>query len=63
MKTEHYMLDKPIDDEPVRACACACVCVLRILITIDKVLPFSNYNVRIYNLLKNSRHTGCGTLV
>jgi hypothetical protein len=31
---------------------CVCVCVLRILITNDKILPFSNYNVRIYNLLQ-----------
>jgi hypothetical protein len=35
------MLDKIIDDEPVR------VCVLRILITKDKILPFYDYNVRI----------------
>jgi hypothetical protein len=28
-----------------------CVCVLRILITEDKLLSFSNYNVRIYNFL------------
>jgi hypothetical protein len=39
------MLNKTIDDEPV------CVCVLRIQITKYKILPFSNYNVRIYNLL------------
>jgi hypothetical protein len=31
------MLDKTTDDEPV--------CVLRTLITEDKMLPFSNYNV------------------
>jgi hypothetical protein len=43
-KTQHT-LDKTIDDKPV------CVCVLRILITKDKMLPFSNYNVRIYNFL------------
>jgi hypothetical protein len=41
------MLDKNIDDEPV----CVCVCVLRILITKDKILPFSNYNVEIQNFL------------
>jgi hypothetical protein len=40
------MLNKTIDDEPV----CVCVCVLRILIKKD-FLPFSNYNVLIYNLL------------
>jgi hypothetical protein len=28
-----------------------CVCVLRILITEDKILPFSNYNVKTYNFL------------
>jgi hypothetical protein len=47
-----------------------CVCVLRILITKDQILPFSNYNVRIYNILKKIRctpetywrHTDCGTL-
>jgi hypothetical protein len=43
-KTLH-MLDKTIDDEA------ACVCVLRILITKDKILPFSNYNVRICSFL------------
>jgi hypothetical protein len=45
-------------------CVCVCVCVLRILITKDKILPFSNYNVRIYNFLQptNSRHTGYGIL-
>jgi hypothetical protein len=37
------MLNKIIDGEPV--------CVLRILITKDKILPFSNYNLRIYNFL------------
>jgi hypothetical protein len=45
-KTQH-MLNKTIDDEPV----CVCAYVLRILITKDKILSFSNYNVRIYNLL------------
>jgi hypothetical protein len=35
------MFSKTIDDEPV------CVYVLRIPITKDKILPFSNYNVRI----------------
>jgi hypothetical protein len=53
-KTFH-MLDNTIDDEPVCVCVCVCVyvyvCVLRILITIDKILPFSNYNVPIYNFL------------
>jgi hypothetical protein len=29
-----------------------CVCVLRILITKNNILPFSNYNVRIYNFLQ-----------
>jgi hypothetical protein len=43
------MLNKTIDDEPV--CVCVCVYVLRNLITKDKILPFSNYNVRIYNFL------------
>jgi hypothetical protein len=38
------MLNKTIDDKPV------CVCVW-IVITKDKILPFSNYNVRIYNFL------------
>jgi hypothetical protein len=33
-------------------CVCVCVCVLRILITKDKILSFSNYTMRIYNLLK-----------
>jgi hypothetical protein len=37
------MLNKTIDDEPV--------CELRILITKDKILRFSNYNVRKYNFL------------
>jgi hypothetical protein len=30
---------------------CVCVCVLRIMITKDKILLFSNYNVRICNFL------------
>jgi hypothetical protein len=38
------MLNKTVDNEPV------CVCVLQILIMKDKILPFSNYNMRIYNL-------------
>jgi hypothetical protein len=46
-KTLH-MLDKTIDNEPV------CVCILRILITQDEILPFSNYNVRICIYYKNS---------
>jgi hypothetical protein len=41
------MLNKTIDDKSV----CVCVCVLRIVITKDKILSFSNYNVRIHNLL------------
>jgi hypothetical protein len=41
------MLNKTIDYEPV----CVCVCVLRILINKDEILPFPNYNVRIYNFL------------
>jgi hypothetical protein len=34
-------------------CVCACVRarVLRILIKKDKILPFSNYNTQIYDLL------------
>jgi hypothetical protein len=43
MKTLH-MLDKSIDDEPV--------CVLLILIPKDKILPFSNCYVLIYNYYK-----------
>jgi hypothetical protein len=43
------MLNKTIDYEPACVCVCVCVCVLRILITKDKVLTFSNYNVRVYN--------------
>jgi hypothetical protein len=40
-----------------------CVFILRIIITKDKILPFSNYKVRIYNFLQNfaaywSRNTG-----
>jgi hypothetical protein len=52
------MLNKTIDDEPV----CVCVCVLRILTTKDKILYFSNYNVRIYSFLqKFAAHlTPCG---
>jgi hypothetical protein len=42
------MLDKTIYDEPV----CVCVCVLQILITKDKILSFSNNNVRIYSFLQ-----------
>jgi hypothetical protein len=34
-----HTLDKTIDEEPTS------VCVLRILITKDKILTFSNYNV------------------
>jgi hypothetical protein len=45
------MLDKTIDDELVCVCVCECVCVLQILITKDKILPFSNYNVQICNFL------------
>jgi hypothetical protein len=47
------MLNKTIDDEPVWVCVCVCVCVclLQILIMEDKILPFSNYNVQIYNFL------------
>jgi hypothetical protein len=40
------MSNKTIDDGPVS------VCVIRILFTKDKILPFSNYNVRIYNFLQ-----------
>jgi hypothetical protein len=35
-----------------------CVCITK-----DKILSFSNYNVRIYNSYKNSRHTGCRPLI
>jgi hypothetical protein len=45
------MSNKTIDDEPV------CVCVLLILITKDKILPFSNYNVRIYTAVNDSAKT------
>jgi hypothetical protein len=38
------MLNKTTDDEPVG--------VLRIIITEDKILSFSKYNVRMYNLLQ-----------
>jgi hypothetical protein len=44
-----HVLNKTIDDEPM--CVYVCVCVLRILMTKDKVLPFSNYNVLICNFL------------
>jgi hypothetical protein len=44
------MSNKTINDEPVR-------CVLRILITKDKILPFSNYNVQICSSYKNSHNT------
>jgi hypothetical protein len=44
------MLGKTMDDEPV--CVCVCVCVLGILITKGKLLPLSNYNLRIYNFLQ-----------
>jgi hypothetical protein len=37
------ILNQTNDDEPVFA--------LRILITKDKILPFSNYNMRIYSFL------------
>jgi hypothetical protein len=47
-----------------------CVCVLRILITKQKILPFSNYNVNIQFLIKTCDtpptlwwHTGFGTLL
>jgi hypothetical protein len=43
-KTQH-MMNKTIDAEPMY------VSVLQILITKDKILPFSNYNVRIHNFL------------
>jgi hypothetical protein len=42
------MLNKTMVDEPI----CMCMCVLRILIAKDEILPFSNYNVRIHNLLQ-----------
>jgi hypothetical protein len=44
MKTKHK-LNKTINAEPVH------MCILRILIAKDKILPFSNYNVRMYNFL------------
>jgi hypothetical protein len=34
-----------------RLCPPKCVCVLRILIMKYKILPFSNYNMRIYSFL------------
>jgi hypothetical protein len=34
-----------------KLCVCVCVCLIRILITKDKILLFSNYNVRIHNFL------------
>jgi hypothetical protein len=47
------MLNKTIDDEPV----CVYILyILGILITKDKILPFSKYNVQMYNYYKNSRH-------
>jgi hypothetical protein len=45
------MFNKTIDDELVCVCLCVCVRILQILITKDKILPFSNYNVRINNFL------------
>jgi hypothetical protein len=42
------MLNKTIDD---KTSVCVCECVLQILIMKAKILPFSNYNVRIYNSL------------
>jgi hypothetical protein len=35
----------------VYVCVRTCVYVLRILIMKDNILPFSNYNARIYNFL------------
>jgi hypothetical protein len=32
-------------------CVCVCVHILQILITKDKILPFSNYNMQKYNFL------------
>jgi hypothetical protein len=43
------MLNKTIDDKRTRVPVH--VRVLGILITKDNILPFSNYNVRIYNFL------------
>jgi hypothetical protein len=51
MKTKQHILNKTIDDEPVCESVCVCVCVLQIRITKDKILPFPNYNVGIYNIL------------
>jgi hypothetical protein len=44
------MLDKTFDDEPL----CVCVCVLRILITKDKILPFSNYKVQFLTKIRGN---------
>jgi hypothetical protein len=52
-----HMFSKTIGD---KSCACVCVCVcararvcvLRIPITKDKILPFSNYKVRMYSFLQ-----------
>jgi hypothetical protein len=48
-KTQH-MLNKTIGDEPLSVSVSVCVCVC-VYIVKDKILPFSNYNVRIYNFL------------
>jgi hypothetical protein len=49
-KTQHTLY-KTIDDEPM----CVCACVLWIPITKGKILPFSNYNLGIRNLLLKIR--------
>jgi hypothetical protein len=43
------MFDKTIDE-----LLCVCVCVLQILITKDKILPFSNFNIQL--LIKFAIH-------
>jgi hypothetical protein len=43
------MFNKNIDDEP--ACVCVCLCNTNIL-TKNKILSLSNYNVRIHNILQ-----------
>jgi hypothetical protein len=50
MKTKHNTCS--IKLSMMNQCVCVCVCVLRILIKKDKILPFLNYSVRIYNILQ-----------
>lgn len=48
MMTKHHILNKTNDDEQ---------CVLRILVTEDKLLSFSNHNVQKHSLFKKNRWT------